>query len=66
MFVVDGDGEVWRANGAGRWEGRASVGGQPAALDSGPRDELLVALHDGTIKLSTDGAASWSIRSRPD
>jgi len=32
----------------------------------GPRaDELYAALHDGTIKRSTDGGASWTVRSRP-
>lgn len=32
---------------------------------SGEREQLLVALHDGTIKQSTDAGVSWSIRIRP-
>jgi hypothetical protein len=66
VFLVGGNGEVWRADGAeGPWDERQPVDGQPAAWDSGPRDELLAALHDGTIKLSVDGGKRWTIRSRP-
>lgn len=39
------------------------VGGEPAAFDAGD-DELLVALHDGTIKESTVGR-SWTVRYAP-
>lgn len=41
------------------------VGGQPAALLAVGKDELYVALHDGTIKRSTDGGANWTVPSRP-
>jgi hypothetical protein len=66
VFLAGGDGRVWRADSAaGPWDAREPVDGQPAAWDSGPRDELLVALHDGTIKLSADGGGTWAIRSLP-
>jgi hypothetical protein len=41
------------------------IGGQPAALLADAADELYVALHDGTIKRSTDGGATWVVRSTP-
>jgi hypothetical protein len=42
----------------------SQVGGAPAALE-GIGDELYVAIHDGTVKRSTDGGRSWSVRSAP-
>ena len=66
VFVVGNDGRVWRAKHDGRsWQEAGSVGEQPAAFDTGAPRELLVALHDGTIKRSTDAGNSWTIRSRP-
>ena len=41
------------------------IGAQPAALESGPDDDLYVALHDGTIKRSDDDGRNWSVRSKP-
>ncbi len=65
-FLVAADGRVWRGDPDGRsWQQAGPVEGRPAALDSGRPGELLVALHDGTIKRSTDGAGSWTIRSQP-
>jgi hypothetical protein len=66
VFLADGDGRVWRSSGSSApWRAVGSIGGPPAAFDSGRGRELLAALHDGTIKRSTDDAASWSIRSAP-
>jgi hypothetical protein len=66
VVLVDLDGRVWLgADLDGRWRPVGVVGGEPAAFDSGPEGELLVALHDGTIKLSTDAGRNWSVRSRP-
>jgi len=65
-FLAGGDGRVWRSAGAsGPWRAAGSIEGQPAAFDNGRERELLAALHDGTIKRSTDDAATWSIRSAP-
>ena len=66
LFRVDASGrvEVSRDRGS-RWEAVGNVGGEPAALEAeGPRD-LYVALHDGTIKRSLDGGATWAVRSTP-
>lgn len=66
LFRVDGGGDVFlSSDGGGRIERSGSIGGQPAAfLGHGP-DELFVARHDGTIKRSTDGGATWTVRSTP-
>lgn len=67
LFVVDGQGDVLRSLDGGRgFERRGSIGGQPAALLGQAADELYVALHDGTIKRSRDGGATWIVRSTPD
>ena len=66
LFLVDGGGEVYlSSNGGTRFEHRGSIGGQPAAFLGQSADELFVALHDGTIKASTDGGATWAVRSTP-
>lgn len=66
IFLVGLDGRVWRStDDGGAWRESSPIGGQPAAFDSGRDDELLVALHDGTIKRSTDRASSWAVRSVP-
>jgi hypothetical protein len=40
--------------------------GAAAWFDTRPDDELLIALHDGTVKQSADAGRSWSVRSEPD
>jgi hypothetical protein len=66
LYAVDGRGRVFTsADSGGEWKAGGDIGGQPAALlATGPR-ELYVALHDGTIRRSTNGGASWSLRSSP-
>jgi hypothetical protein len=66
LYLVDAGGWVRRSpNGGATLEQRGRVGGEPAALLASGPDELLVALHDGTIKRSTDGGVLWSVRSAP-
>ena len=66
LFLAGAEGRVWRStDDGGAWQEAAEVGGRPAAFDSGRDDELLVALHDGTIKRSSDRGANWAIRSEP-
>lgn len=66
IFLAGGDGRVWRSpRPTGPWRVAGSIGGQPAAVDSGREGELLAALHDGTIKRSTDDAVTWRVRSAP-
>ena len=62
LYLVDGQGQVHRSDSAGRrWANVGAIGGQPAAFASAGR-ELYVALHDGTVKRSTDGGRSWRVR----
>ena len=66
LFLVDGGGNVFLSTDTGRRFGRrGTIDGQPAALLGQGADELFVALHDGTIKRSTDGGSTWTIRSTP-
>jgi hypothetical protein len=66
LFIVDGGGNVFLStNGGSRFERRGSIGGQPAALLGQGAEELYAALHDGTIKRSTDGGTTWTVRSTP-
>lgn len=66
LYLVDGAGQVFASsNGGHRLERRGEVGGTPAALVAEGPDELYVALHNGTIKRSTNGGTTWRIRSSP-
>jgi hypothetical protein len=66
LYLVAAGGEVFASRNGGRLlEPRGAIGGQPAALLAQAPDELYVALHDGTIKRSTDGGGSWVVRSTP-
>lgn len=66
VVVVDDGGTVHSAEDPGRrLRPVGDIGGRPAALEAGPEADLYVALHDGTIKRSSDGGSSWSVRSRP-
>jgi hypothetical protein len=66
LYAVDGRGRVSASADAGReWNAVGDIGGQPAALLATAQRELYVALHDGTIKRSANGGASWSLRSSP-
>lgn len=66
LYLVDEQGKVLTsANGGRAWKRVGEIGGQPAALLAVAEDELYVALHDGTIKHSTDGGATWTVRSTP-
>lgn len=66
LYLIDEQGQVLvSAEGGRRLMARGEIGGQPAALLGQGPDELYVALHDGTIKRSTDGGATWTVRSTP-
>ena len=66
LYLVAGGGQVFSSRDGGRrLEHEGEIGGPPAALVAqGPR-ELYVALHDGTIKRSSDRGATWTVRSTP-
>lgn len=65
-YLLSGAGDVLTStNGGSELVRRGEIGGPPAAfLAEGP-DELFAALHDGTIKWSRDGGATWVVRSSP-
>ena len=66
LYLVDDQGKVLvSSDGGRRLVRRGEIGGQAAALLAEGQDELYVALHDGTIKRSTDGGATWTVRSTP-
>lgn len=66
LYLVDDQGKVLVSSDGGRTVARlGEIGGQPAALLAVAKDDVYVALHDGTIKRSTDGGTTWTVRSRP-
>ena len=66
VFVATLDGGFLSADGAtGSWRGRGSLGSPVAALLALNERTLFAALHDGTIKKSTDGGATWKVRTTP-
>jgi len=66
FYLVTVGGQVFTSKDAGaNWEHVGQIGGEPAALLATNVEELYVALHDGTIKQSRDGGASWIVRSTP-
>jgi photosystem II stability/assembly factor-like uncharacterized protein len=66
LYLVAEGGQVFRSPDGGRQlDYRGEIGGQPAALVAEGAGELYVALHDGTIKRSSDGGATWAVRSTP-
>ena len=66
LYLIDELGKVLvSADGGRKLQQQGEIGGQPAALLAEGREDLYVALHDGTIKHSTDGGATWTVRSTP-
>jgi hypothetical protein len=62
--LITGNGEVRTARGEGPWRRVGAIGGAPGAFEAEP-DGLYAALHDGTVKRSSDGGRTWTVRSRP-
>ena len=66
LYLIAGSGRAFTSRDGGRGlEKVGEIGGQPSALVAEGPHELYVALHDGTIKGTTDGGATWTVRSRP-
>ncbi len=62
LYLVDARGQVLLSSDAGaNWQTQGNIGGQPAAFIA-QKDGLYAALGDGTVKRSTDGGASWTVR----
>jgi photosystem II stability/assembly factor-like uncharacterized protein len=66
LLAVSSRGVLSESGDVGRtWQEVGRVGQQPAAFESRSARELYVALHDGTVKRSTDGGRNWTVRSKP-
>jgi photosystem II stability/assembly factor-like uncharacterized protein len=64
LYLLDGEGGIQLSRNGGRdWKGTGNIGGQPAAFIANG-DELYAALHDGTVKVSTDRGRTWSLRAK--
>ena len=62
VTLVDARGDVHTSADAGRdFERVGSVGGRPAAL-AAHEALLLAALHDNTVRVSSDGGRTWTLR----
>jgi photosystem II stability/assembly factor-like uncharacterized protein len=65
LYLVDGQGQVAHSVDGGRgWRPDGEIGGEPVAFIADGTD-LYVALADATVKRSTDGGASWTLRATP-
>lgn len=65
LFLVDGNGQVLRSGDSGKsFESAGQLGGQPVAFLA-HEDVLYGALADGTVKQSSDGGSSWTVRAAP-
>ena len=61
ITVVDISGAAWHSrNGGRKFTQTGSIGGEPAALATDGK-AVLVALHDGSVKRSTNGGRSWKV-----
>jgi Sortilin, neurotensin receptor 3, len=66
LYILDLSGEVFASPRIGRSLDRVgTIGGEPAAFLAHTASELYAALHDGTIKRSTDAGKTWEVRSTP-
>jgi hypothetical protein len=66
LLRVGDDGRVKLSTDAAHsWDEVGSIDGQPAAFDRGAPGQLLAALHDGTVKQSSDDGRTWTVRALP-
>jgi hypothetical protein len=66
LYILDLSGEVFASQRVGRSLDRVgTIDGEPAAFLAHTTNELYAALHDGTIKRSTNGGKTWEVRSTP-
>jgi photosystem II stability/assembly factor-like uncharacterized protein len=65
LYLLGGDGGVQVSrDGRREWKATGNIEGQPAAFIA-HGDELYAGLHDGTVKASTDGGKTWTLRATP-
>jgi hypothetical protein len=66
LYLATPDGAFLTATApAGPWRAQAALDAPVAALHAVDDKVLFAAVHDGTIKQSTDGGATWKVRATP-
>jgi hypothetical protein len=66
LYLLAANGAIFVSRDSGRgWQPVGHIAGPPAAFLAASARELYAALHDGTVKRSTDGGRTWTIRATP-
>jgi len=66
LYLLDPSGRTWISqDGGNRWQARGQIGAMPAAFLAVDSHTLFAAAHDGSIKRSSDGGATWIARTAP-
>lgn len=66
LYLVTAEGDVLVSGDRGRtFAKQGSIEGEPAALASSSNGDLYAALHNSTVKRSSDGGKTWVIRATP-
>ncbi len=66
LYLLDPRGRTWISQDGGNgWQARGQIGAAPAAFLAIHSHVLYAAAHDGSIKRSSDGGATWITRSAP-
>ena len=63
LYLVDAGGRVHVRDGE-EWAPVGELDGAPAAFEAAAGGALLAALHDGSVKRSTDEGRTWKLRAR--
>ena len=65
LYLVDAQGRTQLSHDGGKaWQSQGSIGGPPAAFLATGND-LYAALDDASVKRSTNGGRSWTVRAMP-
>jgi photosystem II stability/assembly factor-like uncharacterized protein len=65
LYTVDRQGQVQRSSDDGRqWQPAGGIGGQPVTFIA-HETELYAAFADSTVKRSSEGGATWTVRAAP-
>ncbi|MBI5310873.1 MAG: hypothetical protein HZB14_07620 [Actinobacteria bacterium] len=62
LFLIDGTGEIWSTKDPSSKLVRAGTLGETPVAVAAASGSIYAALEDGTVKVSTDGGATWQLR----